>query len=151
MDCDIFEGLAKKEPKCRRSKLLDVFSVVAPVPHVFPSAEIPQPKVGLPWYGHDTTSAADAGELWHRALGRSQVLQYLEACDDTGATVDERQHSGIGSYAGHGKSLESDRELVLAKLDSDKRPGSNLHRLQSEPLANTDIDPSTGCRTCKYS
>jgi hypothetical protein len=69
------------------------------------------------------------------------VLQNFKARDDVRATVDEWQHSGIGPYAGDRKPLERYRELVVSELDSDKRTGRCLHRLQSQPLANSDIDP----------
>jgi hypothetical protein len=128
--------------------VLDVLCIVAPVPDVFASAEVSEAKEGLPRNGHHTMSVTDAGELCHRALRRSQVLQNLKARDDTRTASDEWQHSGVGPYAGDRKPLESHCKLVVSILDSDKGAGSYLHRFQSQSLANTDVHPSTGRRTC---
>ncbi len=129
--------------------MLDVFWIVAPAPEVFSPAEIAKTEEGLPRYRYDTVPVTNAGQLLNSRFRSTEVLEHLEARDDVGAAIGERQHPGIGAdTAGHGKPLKSPHQLVVSKFDSDQRARVNVHRFQRQSFANTDVDPIALGGTC---
>jgi hypothetical protein len=120
-----------------------VLGVVAQPADVLAPAEVAEAEPRLPRHRDHAAVDRHPGQLGHRQVGGGQVLEDLDAGDQVGDRVGQRQHPGVGHGDLDPGQLAGHQRLVVAVLDAQNQVGAPLSRqqaLQAQALADADVD-----------